>query len=47
MLSVWNTPQIFLFGKPFPKQIRVFMRLQYKSFENTQGKSVKGEIACN
>ena len=30
--------------KPFPKQALVFMGLQYKSFENTEG---KGEIARN
>ena len=30
--------------QPFPKQAQVFMRLQYKSFENTVG---KGEIASN
>ena len=30
--------------KLFPKQARVFTRLQYKSFENTVG---KGELASN
>ena len=32
------------FSKPFPKQALVFTYLQYKSFENTEG---KGEIAHN
>ena len=30
--------------QPFPKQALVFTRLQFKSFENTEG---KGEIARN
>ena len=43
-------PQLFLSktvlfkNLPFPKQALVVMYLQYKSFENTGGKS---EIACN
>ena len=33
-----------MFCEPFPKQALVFTCLQYKSFENTEG---KGEIAPN